>query len=731
MLRRRALRLSSSLCPRELSTLQARRDPHWRWSRNGAGERRRHLASIADPPSTSTLHASQFSPSPDPLLETLLTAIRKRDVAVISFAFLQWTRALGDQDDQAHDAALHSLMSMPRSTLSDILRNMDPIAHPEHDLMRGVSISQGLARNSDAARFVDDFGVRVHSRQVMEGMATILEQCRVHSITLRPEDFVVFMRCVGAGGELRMAHATFGAMFEAGLAPQRTTKTWTEFVKTRFMMEPAYYSFDRSRVLMEPRQLIRHSHVRAEEKSTVRVIDRIRMSMNALQISPWNRRRDQPDEDNRRYLRRPGATLESGGGMETDDHRSFWAHYNRSRAYPNDMDEELICACLIGFAKSSDMQAVLETVLRKEYGVRVDQSTHEISGGKELQRDDPRWPTGRLLNALVESFGTMSEIPLGMQLIDFFSRRYSIPITAEVWSNLLNWTHTTANAANQKGRVMMFGKDTQRVEAKDVGAVFDIMTSEPYNVQPSFEDLDLRIRSYINSQEVTRALQMVRQEAMDYYRKVSEDLETAMLDEIMLRDAVVNPALENGTTISKATQLRRQCEADKDYVHNRIGFLLDRIIKQASNRREHRHGAMMTVEIPNILYEFAAFFPRNLKYRTRSGHVVIHDIGGERLYKPALRHTLMTKQAAAHVHPKSTDELGQTRQIRDETTGVLHENPDFIWPMNPRMAVLHSERAPSQRSMSETGKPPPYRPEHGLSREGRQWWNSIASQLIL
>jgi hypothetical protein len=591
-----------------------------------------------------------------------------------------------------------------------------------------MTITLGETQFTDVGKLMDTHGVRVHHRRVLQGMLTIMSMREGCKFPLCPADFNVFLRCVGAGVDFRAAPVVFGSMADHGLIPQRTSQTWIEFLKARYMVEPTYYQHDRTRVAVDPRDLVTHDDVvDAGKVEAVHRMDQVRFSRNAFLREPWNRRRDEPEEDIRRQLRRHGD-----GVQESSDYRSFWRHFIRQQVYPNEVSEELLCTSMVGFSRSGDKDAVLNLVLKDYYGIEVDEGAHAVTGGLDFAEGSPVYPTSRLLYSLVETFGAMSEVSLGMLLVDFVSQRYNVPIPPAVWSNLLNWSYVSASKRNQHLRKILDDDQNTHVNKWDVLHVWQIMTSEPYNVTPSFQDLDILVRTLLLVRHMDTAIELIRQSAMPYYDKLVEDFEDALVDEILLKDTTANsaPSESVNTTISRAIHRRHQAETLRDHVYNRIATWFDDLLRISSRTKGLRCSSFTWSTIPTLVHEFLPFFQTGIRYRTKTGEVRLRNHDDlqplrTRSREYQVRETLPSKYGANTVGSTAVDGHGAPRKVLDEESGVLVENPEFAWPQTDPMRVVQKTREPRRR-LDEL-KPP----SSVGAKERERWWKDLELQLLL
>ncbi|PHH91862.1 hypothetical protein CDD83_10035 [Cordyceps sp. RAO-2017] len=366
------------------------------------------------------------------LTSRVLDAVQRQDSGQIRQTFVAWAEALRDAKSPQHRDAVEQARQMPATTLSELLRCIDPIRNPQLDVAHGLHLSSGLAQFTPVGHLMDEFGVRTVHRQVLDGVQALMEIRAESRGGLAPADYEVMMRCAGAAVDPMAAKRFFAAMAVAGLQQWRTTRTWTEFVKARFMVEPAYYQFDRSRVVVLPRDW--YGNQQTMPYAMVKYLESIRHSLNTLRFYPWNRRRDAPDQDWRRFLR------------TRHNYRSYAAHFRRAIAYGIEVDEEFLCASIVAFSRSSSESTIRTLILEYHYGLVFrgdgdeERGKPAVSGGRDMAPESAIRPTARLLDAIVEAYGSMSMIGLCVELVEFVSRRWAVPIPARTWSNLLSWT---------------------------------------------------------------------------------------------------------------------------------------------------------------------------------------------------------------------------------------------------------------------------------------------------
>lgn len=649
---------------------------------------------LAAPPRRcfTQLHARASPSRPLSKLDCLLQAVQRQDLYGFDRLFVAWTDSLSDASSPSHAEAVRQAQELPGPTLSEILRCLDPlVSSPYCDAAHGLHISPGQTYFTNAGELLDQFGVRLHHGRLVSAIHTLLAVRATSQRALAPADYEVFLRCAGAALDLPAAKSFWASMADAGLARCRTTKTWTEFIKARFVTEPLYYQYDRARVAVLARDL--YSNRSRLPMASLKRLDAMRLSINARKREPWNRRPDEPSEDLRRILRR------------RQGFRAYKNHWIRALYYGHEMDEELLCASMIAFARSSSLHCIKTLILQTYYGLRVHQAPDgadvEISGGFELPPNSPIRPTARLLNAIVEALGAMSQIRLATKLVDFIAQRYQVAIPPATWSNLLAWTYLCASKPFRSMRRLCGPWPSTLARPADVRRIWETMTSPRHQVQPSFDDYNLYLKTLIMQRAFGQALDIIRHSILPYYHALCAEHHEAVLEELL--------HLETAAPVPRLALRRAQAQLRKDQVHHAISSWFAKLLKTVSQLRAHRDGPLTRVLIPQLLQHYADFFPDQVHYRTAQGAV--------RLERPEAvcrfrwhhrwRTTLPQKMAGFRLGPVDASDA-----------------PDFPYPYVPALTILESRRVPVKRRPLASLGPLPSDPA-----AAKRWRASLEDEL--
>ncbi|KAL2682741.1 hypothetical protein Neosp_007196 [[Neocosmospora] mangrovei] len=611
-------------------------------------------------------------------LDHLLRSIQCCDHTRILPNFYEWVDSLVDADANVATAALQELAELPVVTFSEILRWIDPVANNnKYDVAHGLNISLGHTQFTNLGKLVDDFGVRKHHRALLNAATILFDACQETERNLLVTDYEVFIRCAGAAADPVAAADFFGAIAKSGLDRRRTTGTWNEFVKARFMIDPLYYQFDRSRVAVLPRSLKR--------------MERQRYSLNAHRRLPFNRLRHRVSQDTRALH-----------GKKNSFH-GYRNHWLRSKEYGTLVDEELLCTSMIAFARGGNMANLRGVVTIRGFRLKFTENDGitVARGGKNWREGNPREPTERILSAMVESFGCMSRINTAKELLLHFSKWHMIKIPHEIWSSLLNWAYVCASKPFQSQRKLIGDYAANRVKPFDIQRIWETMTSEPFNVEPTFEDYSVYIKTLIIQRKFRPALDLIRGYAIPYYRHIEQQHEDIVFDEVLQE-------------FSRPSHQRMQMEAQKEHVWYHIATWLNNLLSSASACKWQRNGHFMQVVVPEIVQEFSEFFHDQVRYRTAQGHVCIkRDMSVPRFtWSRQARKTLPQDRGGPEVKA-----MAKKRKIN-------MDNPNFKWPQVPTMKVVEWKRTPVARVRAMGPAP------ESTDVNAKGWWDKLERELM-
>lgn len=97
------------------------------------------------------------------------------------------------------------------------------------------------------------------------------------------------------------------------------------------------------------------------------------------------------------------------------------------------------------------------------------------------------YPTENLLFAIAHGFGTNNDIPGAVRTIEFISASYNIPIPHRVWHELFERAYVQCRIRTTQTEDEQQANAVGPVSMQLVQSIFETMTSEPFNVQPTVQ----------------------------------------------------------------------------------------------------------------------------------------------------------------------------------------------------------------------------------------------------
>ncbi|KAL1954152.1 hypothetical protein VTO42DRAFT_1560 [Malbranchea cinnamomea] len=155
-----------------------------------------------------------------------------------------------------------------------------------------------------------------------------------------------------------------------------------------------------------------------------------------------------------------------------------------------DPDTATYIQLMTASARNWDMDNV-KSILKKIWNVDVDilvQDPNEHPPVTQYAPSSPLYPTADLLYALAHIFCSNNDFTTALQVVDFFSLRYGLPIPEKAWKELLIWSFVLSKKRHAFGSP---GHMIGRIPNSSVMEVFATMVAEPYNVTPSLRAYDI------------------------------------------------------------------------------------------------------------------------------------------------------------------------------------------------------------------------------------------------
>ncbi|OAX80517.1 hypothetical protein ACJ72_05149 [Emergomyces africanus] len=206
-----------------------------------------------------------------------------------------------------------------------------------------------------------------------------------------------------------------------------------------------------------------------------------------LRFTPWVYRK-------RSYINKnPGYQGYTTGG-EDGVRKQVLRLFDEMVAKGQQPDEATYVNVMIASSREGHIVAV-ENVLKTVWNIDVElimtrEDPANIPPVTEFSPTSPLHPTSRLLYAVAHIFGSNNDLSTALQLVDFISSHYKVPIPDSVWLELIEWSYVlSVKRWGPRARENSAGK----VPKETVRALFDTMTSNPYNMKPTIPLYDMLI----------------------------------------------------------------------------------------------------------------------------------------------------------------------------------------------------------------------------------------------
>lgn len=555
------------------------------------------------------------------------------------------------------------IAQLPPTVFSEVLRSLDPFAvAAQRDYAQDIVVSPGLAQFTPLRALVDRYGIRVLYTGLLRALMSIYAMRTEAGQGVLLQDCVVLLRCAGAASSIDTAKRIWHGMEATGYVVWRQSEVYTEFVRARFLTEALYTQYDRARLRVRPVNLHRQK-LMVHPRRLAR-LDSLRRALERYKVQRFGQNPSEPDyaEHLTRLLRK------------TKPVRSVLA---KAAILGYVHDERLLAAVMIAFGRTGSVEA-LGTILAHYWKVRVVRSratgTVAVSGGANFAPGSPMRPSAVLLDAVVQAYCCSGEVACALQVVDFLARRYGLAIPDKVWFDLLDWTYvmttkpasTEWKAAGLPGRVLT---------PSAVEAVWAAMTAAPYHVRPGFAQYHILVKTLIQQRKFASALDLMRQ-AKPLYREQLQEHEAALVAfQETARQQRNSASSASGAlvpAVSAASARLRRAAYKKWHMWYCFQTWCWHFLKGVRPRA--LDDPLVVHTIPQLIDEFRPFVPRDARYRTKTGRVLLrephrhqhakHIVAAETVDLPALR---------PHVRfQHNTPDMGYDGEVAAPTTDGDH-----------------------------------------------------------
>ncbi|KAI1267445.1 mitochondrial ATPase expression-domain-containing protein [Xylariaceae sp. FL1019] len=504
----------------------------------------------------------------------------------------------------------NAVKAIPRTTFTEFFRALDPfLVDKDCDPTHGVPITYGMFMMLQMESTIDDWGVRKLYSGLLRTLLGMMSILRTEGFELQHDEYMILLRCAGAATDI-IGAKTIWKSFTTGPPNQwKGSTAYTEYIKARFLTEPLYTGYSKTRRMVTPRAL--HRSRLLLSRGHVKQLDILRVKARARQLRfGLNKDAKGRVEDQFRLLRCPPSV----GKLQDRLVRSGFL-----------MDEELVCALLVAASRTGSLDYIKTNILPEYFNISIEGSTSEnnieirkASYDDSSHRVGFKLPvTARLLRAITEAYGSNAEIGTALQLVEFVSRTEKVRIPSDVWRDLLEWTYIMSTPpASLAWEAVGFYERVPAPQAVEM--LFNAMVSHPYNQKPTFEHYHPLIHSLIRGLGETRnhnqALERMR-EAVQQYHEQWRAYEDAVF--------AYTQALRDGVASSETTLRLERTRFEKQKMWNLIRLWCQSMLKEW----DPADGP----SIHEIIDEFRPFLENPITYQIKNGYVELVDPTIEKL----------------------------------------------------------------------------------------------------
>ena len=270
-------------------------------------------------------------------------------------------------------------------------------------------------------------------------------------------------------------------------------------------------------------------------------------------------------------------------------------------------------------ARDGDMQGV-KAVLNRAWDVDVDaiNNSTDVKKSAHLRQSSPLYPTQDLLFIIAHAFGSNNDVGTALQVVDHFSRRFSVPISQHVCAEMLEWAYVLSTPRSKKRKED--GAQLGQLPVQTVENLWNVLISEPYCCKPSLPMYDLMIRSLRRRDHLLPMLRYIF-EAYEIHLGIAQQYHDHLLENgnagsggfVFVRD------VDAQTMQQDSEELRHKVFTSFVSIHEWLSLLL---AGQRFLSTEGRVSFWQRQLLPDVINIFWSFRDRDgIKYKTESGEV--------------------------------------------------------------------------------------------------------------
>jgi len=370
-------------------------------------------------------------------------------------------------------------------------------------------------------------------------------------------------------------------------------------------------------------------------------------------------------------------------------------------------DEATFTNLMVAMGRENDLNGV-KSVLRSVYNIDVDLLSQvdeeEAETPTYYDEDSPLRPSSRLLFTVAHVFGSNNEAGLAIQLVDFISRQYNLPIPFAVWLQLFEWTFVLQLHRSQQA--IRQGQRLGRVSEEILERLWIAMTDEPHSIEPDITMLTIRARAQrgaLDLEETMSNIGLAREKLASNRKQLQRDAEDIVswikAHNSILQGPSMLPAewyglrrafITNSLSVDRDLQLLivafRGIFKEFRWTRRFPRDFLEETDKQARREKYKEWNSSWFSRareweqriLPSLLEKYSEFFPNGLVYKTTGGHIsvnarrnrnrVIREQWGDQLRKVGIIRALI-----------DTDDYGQMVEGMAKVPKAVEEAETFCF----------------------------------------------------
>ncbi|OTB02241.1 hypothetical protein M426DRAFT_322822 [Hypoxylon sp. CI-4A] len=541
-------------------------------------------------------------PTPGNPIETLpnpfrkaLEALQQRDTRRL-LIYLQRISVM--EEAEMHEA----VAALPRTTFTEFLRSLDPLCVARDvDPTNNAHISFGMYQTLNMDSVIDIWGIRKLYTQLLQRMLALVTALKASGQILLVEAYTYLLRCAGAASDPTGAKLLWRDMDQTKITDWRQTEAYVEFLSARFLTKPLYTGFDKVRRIVDPRNL--HKSRILLRTSRIHKLDRLRFNIRRRKLRfGLNKETDHAEDMMRKFRKNRSATRLFQKMLIN----GLW------------VTEPQLCAAIIAFGRAGSLRFISSRILARYFGIRMRRLTYQENILSQTPQEKNQVdvvpyrirPTTRLMQAIVETYGSNGEIAIAFQLVDHISKIHRIPIPLSIWQDLLEWAHIM-NSPAASTAWKLAGMHSKIANGSVVELIWEAMVS--HRIQPGFEQYNILIRNLLGRHQFSKARPLMG-DAIDAYRNQCQQYEQALFVYVqMLRD---------GVRVSEIVHRYEQARFTKAKMFYDIQMWCRQFL---SHFHVFKPDTTLANVVPDFIHEFQEFVPNQARYRTATGYVTLFD----------------------------------------------------------------------------------------------------------